>query len=285
MFYSRMISKVRKELENIGCFFSGEINFIKVKEDMMLFEAIDKGVSYLIKYYEFGDVNNLVNKYELLENIGIKTEEIVTYGDNVIVCENMEENYGYQLLKKSDLCNEDQVRKFARWCECFNVNERSSYPEFITLFMLDNIKTIVKKFNLYHNKFINYVIDNFNNIKMKYEKVNKSIILGGFVDNILFCEEKCDFIVCSVNNIFLGSRYEFVCNLLEIIDEKYKSIFYEEFGQIKKEDQIIGEVVGCISNLYIYSKCNANSNKVKKYLDMICDNKMIEMARTIVEWY
>ena len=100
-------------------------------------------------------MDNLIQKYKLLENMGIKTEEIITYSDNVIVCRDMQENCGYQLLKKGDLCSEEQVRKFAGWCKCINVNENDSYLKDTSLFILDNIKTVVEKFNVYHNKVIN----------------------------------------------------------------------------------------------------------------------------------
>ena len=286
MFCSRMVSKVRKELENIGCFFYCEINFLKVKDDVMFFEVNDKEDTYLIRYYEGGGVNYLIQKYTLLKNLGIKTEEIVTFSDNVVVCCNMQEKFGYKLLKKEDLYNEDQIRKLAKWCKKFNAMENDCYLEVESVFILKNIKMIIEKFNLHHNKVMNYVVENFNNIKMKYDKLNKSIILGDFfIDSVLFCEEACDFCVCGISDVFIVSRYEFMCVFLEIINEKYKSVFIDEFKEVTQEEQIIGEFIGCITGLYLCGKYNIMSHKAKKYLDLICDKKMLEMARAIVEWY
>jgi len=284
MFRARLIGKVRKELNNLNFSKDGEIEIIKIKENSCLLRFENDECSYVVYYYEQGHVKEKIDKQFILEKYGIETG-IISYSDYIVVCKDYENHVGYRRAILSDVNNEKFVRSLAKWYKKLHSIKNENIVDFCDFFTLKNIKLLVTKLNLKENRFIKYVMDNFDNIKGKVSKVDKCMIVGRFsFEDIIVSKDNNLVFVSNLENLSNGFAFVDIDFVLEIIGKNHKDKFMEEYGNFNEDEIVINKVVGCVVNLYIASKSEIFPKWAKVYLNMINSEDLVNSAITLVEW-
>jgi hypothetical protein len=135
------------------------------------------------------------------------------------------------------------------------------------------------------NKFLEYICQNFDNIKLKLERSCTSLIAPCIsLENIVVSKENYDLFVTRIEDMFKGFSLVDFEWILEEIEDEYKFIFFEEYGYVSDDERILNEVVGSIINLIIASKSQVFPKWGKKYLNKINDEGLLKKAITLVQW-
>lgn len=287
MFVAMMIGKVKRELESIGFVVSGEIRFIKSKEnDVYVFIMEDDESSYLIKYYEHGGVRDFISKYSCLVNNGIKVGKILGFNDNVVIEIDYQNSGLYRKVKEEDLVDENTVKNIAKLCKSFQVKNEIELDNYNNFFNIGSIGRIVSKFNLHNNKLLNYIISNFDNINLKLNRLCKGVVFPRVSkDNLIISKDRNEVFLTNLDDVVYGYRYSGVKVFLDMFEDREKEIFINEYGKISEDEIMIDRVVDCIINLYFASNLQKLPLCHKKYLDEICSEELVLIARSVVEWY
>ena len=285
MFIARLIGEVRKELNKLGPKFSGELQVVKIKEGVKIFRLENEETSYIVKYYDDIDMQRILSNLQTLLISGIKID-VVASTDNVLISEDYEMHLGYRRLTQEDLNDEEIVKNIARWYKIFHLVCIDDVYDYNNYFSLRNINTIIETLNLKRNAFFSYIIANFDNIKLKLNRIKKTVLYRNFsLENVMISCDNSDLFFTGLDTIYIGYRYNDIDNVLENIDKKYHPIFMQEYGTVSDDEIIINEVVGTVISLYFATKEKIFPLWGKKYLEKINDKKILETAKAVVNWY
>lgn len=285
MFLARLISEVRKELNNMSFAFNCEIEVIKTEKNKSVFRFEDDNQSYIVEYYYEGNIKDIVDKQLQLEKYGIKTG-ILFYSEKIIIYKDYERSGIYRTANNDDLNDENFIVSLAKWYKKIHSIRGlvlSSYSEFFTL---NNISKLVENFNLHDSFFFKYVISNFNNIKLKLERINKCPICGELsLQNIIVSKNNMDFFVIKLDNLCEGFSGVDISYCLSIIDEKFRELFLNVYGEIGEDELILNEILSVILALKNFDGNLKSQEYLNKYLRLINSGKLLERVKSLVEWY
>ena len=189
MFTSKIISSVKKELEKIN-FKYDDIFLIKIKNDKYILEICEDESSYLVIYSEKNTKKYLDNYLLLIEN-GVKMADIINHTESLIVFEN---NVSYRFVG-NEIMNDTLVNVLKDWYESVHEVNVNCFEDYNNCFNLSNIKTMMNKLNLYNNQAMCYIYSNFDNIKLKLDRLTKGILY--------FCSSLNNSPLLTFSNIFL----------------------------------------------------------------------------------
>lgn len=280
--FSSMVAKVWKELELIGFSVAGELSLVKMENNIWVFRLEENDESYLVKYYEVNDVRKIVEFCKELENLGIVSSFVVGNSNKIIVYKELTNCWR---ISEDDLKKEGVIEKLGKWYRTIHSVSNLSVDNYNDYFSLNSIKVIVEKFNLGRNPAIMYIYSNFDNIKLKLERLEKSVLYGKFsLEDVMVSSSEGVFIL-NFDNLMYGYRSADLNLVLESMDEKQGRKFLKAYGEVSKDELIIGKVVGCVINLYLASKEKRFPSWGRKSLEMVNDGKLLELAKILVEWY
>lgn len=286
MFLAIITSKVRKELEIIGFNDYQGIEFVKLKQGIYFFRVLKGNTFYMIRYYEEGKADLIANDYKRLENIGINVVEITAFSKYIIVTNDFEENGSFLRLNNVDFVDEDMVRKLADLCKSLFVYNENGFNNLNEYFSVGTIGVISKKMNIKNNKVFNYILENFDNIISKFDRLDKSIVfLGISRENLIFNKQTNSIFIDVVDEVFVGYRYMSVVMFLNMLDSDLKSAFLNECSVVKEEEILLNELMSCIFNLYRVCKGEKITDFTNKCLEKLNSDDMLDVVRNIVEWH
>ena len=285
MFLAMLISRVRKEMHRLGFEVAGDLDVIKVNDNVCLLRLENESESYLIRYYENGQLEEEVSRRLKLEKFGIKTG-VLHYSNRMIICSDYQLSWFYRIASEADLSSELFVRNLARWYKNLHSIKSLGFKRYEDYFTVSNVKLVVDKYNLKGNAFFEYILNNFDNIKLKLSRLENNVICSGFsLENVAVSKETGKIIVTELTDLCEGNREVDIAFALSIIDEKLHWAFKEEYGDVSKDEIIINEIVGCIVDLYLANLNNRFDERVKMCLRMINNEILLEKVKTLVEWY
>lgn len=287
MFIARLISKVRKELNLLGFLVEGELEIVEYNDDFCLVNLENNDECFYIKYYDDGISASFIKNIKKLESYGIKLE-VVGYSNKIAIYRDFSKDGFYRRVNKEDFKDREFIVNLAKWYKKIHSIDLNDF-EFegnCDLFSLENICDMERKLGLINFPFLNNVKRNFENIKLKYERLNKCIVVGGVVlDELYINKNDGTIMVNNFNNLFKGNRCFDIASVLSLLDCVNKEIFLEEYGQIKKEEFICCDVVGCVINLIFASKCKCFPAWTGGVLRKVQSKEMLENVNLLVNWY
>ena len=285
MFSAKLISDIKKELNKISFNINGEFDVLKVKDDFALISFETENACYLIEYYEDGkDIIN-VDAISQLENNGINIG-IEGIGDRIIIYKDFVNSGFYRYINDKDFEDEIVVRKLARWYKNIHSIKGESLADYYVFFDMAVIREMMVKLRVENNVFLRYVIKNFDNIKLKLERLSKCFVYGkNVIENLVVSKEKGALFVERVINFSKGNRAVDIAFVLSEINDCMRSVFMEEYGTVSEEEFLINDVVGCVIALCKASKESFFPSWAKDYLSLINDEELFKKVKTLVEWF
>ena len=286
MFLAIITSKVRKELKSIGFDRYQGLEFTKSKGGIYFYKLIKDGKDYVVRFYEDGTAAEIADNHKKLENIGIRVIEIITYSKFIVVTKDFEENRDCYRLNKTDLLDENIVKKLACFCKSLCCCGEGVFCDLNKNFSIGTIGVISKNMNIKNSKVLNYILEHFDNILNKLNKLDKSVVLLGMSrENLFFDEDQNLIFLDVVGEVCEGCRYMAVELFLNMLEENMKNVFLSEVGSVKEEEILFAELMWCIFGLNRF----CNSGKVNDFavhcLEKINSNDMLDAVMNIVEWH
>ena len=286
MFTSMILSKVKKELENTQFRYVDDIMLVKVYDDEYVLRLYKEDKSYVLRYRENGFDKEFLCKYSLLGKYGINTVNYIVENNNMIIFEDVCDVNGYRSANKDDLNNFKIVESLAIWYKklhSLSVDYCSCYVDYFTK---ENIEMIMNNLNFKKDKTIRYIYDNFDNIKLKQSRLNKSLLYGSFcLENLVVFDASLDVFMVDFDGVCFGNPYSDLKSVFEVLSEDGRKVFMDTYGDIKEDEIIIDYVVSNVEKLYLASKDSVFPDWAKDSLATVVDGTLLEYAKNLVEWY
>ena len=286
MFTRMIISKVKKELERVGFECDSDVMLIKVYENKYLLKVFNEDKSYVVEFYENEADNKKYYNLSVMEKYGIESLPYYVNDPKIFVYKDIDGLSDYRFANKDDLENEKVIKGMAKWYKKLHECNGDFCKDLCELFSLNNIKEVMEKLKLNNNKAMCYICDNFKNIKLKIDRLNKCFVCGGFSLQSLVIS--CDYEKVFINdfsNVSLGYRYLDLRSVLCNLEDREKEIFLKEYGIIKDDEIIIDKVFSVILTLIMSINNSSLSFLDREVVDCISNGKLYEWARSLVEWY
>lgn len=286
MFASMILSKVKKALENTQFKYADDIMLVKVCDDEYILRLYKDNRVYILRYRENGFDKATLYKYSLLGKYGIDTINYIVENDNIIIYEDVYMMEGYRMANEDDLDNPKIIESLAVWYRKLHEFSEGCDSCFVDYFTKDNLEEIMDKLNFKRDKTLCYIYDNFENIKLKYSRLNKCLLYGAFcLENLVVLENSSKVFMINFDGVSLGNRYSDLKSVFEVLNEDKIKAFMENYGEVKEDEIIVDYVVSNVERLYLASKESHFPDYAKDSLASVADGTLLEYAKNLVEWY
>lgn len=283
MFARKIINEVKGELRKIN-FKVDELFVLKIEEDKCLLNALEGDRSYIVHYYE-GGCSNIVNRYDEFTKYGIKLVEHVASTDKIIIYLDIDCCEEYRRITKDDLRDERIVISIAKLMKnVHRINDLLlvNYSEY---FSLNNLIYIMEKFNLKKDPCLCYIYDNFSNIKLKLDRLDKGAIIDELeFENLVVSKENHEVLLSNVVNVKSAYLYKDVADFLKYIDKGFHEVFIKSSGNFSDIDKVIDYVVSTIVELYLYAINESKCTYINDYIKRISSGELLKFSKSLVEW-
>lgn len=284
VFWPILVSLVRKELKKANFDIDGELEVLKIVDDYGVLRLESEDDCYIVKYYFNGNVSSKVSFIKQLENNGIEVG-LVLYTNKIIVYKDYIRSGFFRMVEERDLKNKDFICKLAKWYKKFHSINIEGLECFKDCFNVDNIRKIIKNYNLNNNCFFQYVCRNFDNISLKIKRSKSCVIYGKVsLKNIVISKDNSKIIFVDFDGIYEGFIFDDVKNVFLLIPEDFRQTFIDEYGEIDDQQAVVSEIVKCVSILSADSDKN-NHSDIGDCLDMVNSESFFNNIKTLVEWY
>jgi hypothetical protein len=283
---SKLISKVKSLLVKYG-FDVSNCDFRVSKINKNYFEIIiDKGErNFWAACFENGDGLDKMAYYMEMEKVGTNTA-VVLCKNELVVIENEKMSTNYRSLSKCDLLDETVVTNIAEYFKKLHQCDVAIFDKSLEKFSLSNVLKIRDKYDLYNNKYMNFLIDNFDYIYKKSIGYFRFVCSG-------FCS--LDYFNISLENkgIFYNNVVDYCCfsriNDLEIfcsfLDENMKEKFWMVYGEIDDIENKTVHSLKAIINLCKYCDLDNCLSICKDDFKEICNDNIFYELVDLVNWY
>lgn len=277
-------SKVRKELEKLNFQINGELMPYKVCGDIWFLKIYEENKSYVVKYDDSNQCKFDKEK-ELLEKYGIKTIQYVVCGSNIILYEDIEQSEKYRFANKDDLNNDKVIFKLAKWYKLLHdiKNNSNNICDYFTLF---NLKQTMKKLNVVNNEAFMYICNNYDNIKLKIDRLQKCFVYGGFsLENVVVSKDFDELFMINFDNKKYGYRYFDIKEILLQLNQEKKNVFIKNYGKINEDEIAVDNFLSTYLKLYFAAEESVFPSCARKEIDSLYDGKFLKCVKSLVEWY
>lgn len=262
-----------------------ELEVIKVGDFYSLIRMETDEDIFIVKYYEKGDTQQFVAVLNKIESAGIMTG-LVKFSNKIIVSKDFTKLGFYRCVIKEDFKNLDFVRELARLYRKLHSVEEDSIRNLKDNFCLKNIINLVKEYHLENNELFKYIIKNFDNLKLKVDRVKPCLVVSPLsIENIAICKDESHLLICNLDSIHVGFRAEDLENVFSILDKELITCFEAAYGKVKEDEYIINDIVMCVDKLFVAKRDNLMLSEISKYLEMINSTRLLDNIKILVEWY
>lgn len=285
VFSTKIVRSVREMLKSIGFQYNGELNLLKMSEDIFFLTLDDGQNRYLIEYSENGLLDKKYNNKCLLENNGINTG-LITGSKFIIVYHDYLFGDSYRTAEFKDLENKRFIKSVAKWYKKLNEIKGLSAIKYVDYFSVENINQTKRDFNLLNNNFIEYVEKHFDNIKLKFDRLNPCFVIPDIsIGNIVVSKENPDLIIVDFNELYIGNKTMNIEKIVSYLNGEMKNVFCEEYGFVNEDESIANDVVMNFVKLFLIKDKYNCDKEIKECLKNITSEKMYEKANVLVNWY
>lgn len=285
MFVRKVLNEVKNVLAKNGILCDGDLILVKVENELMMFNCSNGDDNYIVRYYSGEEGKEIVSKYLLMEKYGIsKCCYIVE--NNMVVYKDFSDNGNLRVVDEFDLDNERVVEGIALLLKKIHSLRSADCLKYDDYFTKENLEKIMNKFSLCKDEALLYVYNNFDNIRLKFERASKTFILGGFsLERLVFCEDDNSVFVSDYDALKVGLRGEDLISILSLLKEEKRDVFKKAYGSVDEGELLVSYIVKIISNLYLACLEKEFPYWVKESLDCLCSGDFLQKAKLLVEWY
>ncbi len=282
MLVNKIISKVRNELMNQGVELDCEMMVMEVRNNVWALKG-EKGKSSYIFRYDDNDVGEefLRKNEDLMVKYGIKKPVCLWKSERLVVYDDSRE---YRMLKQEDLGSREVIVGLAKLYKGIHSIEEGEAEEYSCLFSLSSVSKVREVLDLKSNKVLFEIYKNFDNIKLKLDRVKKCLNVGFSLGNILVSKDN-EVFLWGLEEFCLGYRFLDVKLILQCLDDFGRELFLGEYGDISEEEELLDEVVSCVVDMDRFLNNEIGFEKCNKILSKINSDDMYRKVKCFVEWY
>lgn len=285
MFMTRIISKVRKELENLNFYKDGNLEIIKIKEELCVLILETDDFSYILKYSENGGFLKCVDVLNELKKGNIETG-VINISDKLIIFNDYYKNPFYRMIREDDLKNEAFVLAMADWYNRFHDIKVCGCDKLLKAFSLKNITFIMKKYNLEKDLYFRYVVNNFNNIMLKLERVLPCIVWGDFLsEDIVVSNDFKNIIVLGIEKFDIGYKFFDIEKVLENFGKEMQIYFKNNYVLLNDDEVVLFKAIGDLLKWCISIENKEFNEVFVKNFTFSNNMNFLDWSKNLVEWY
>lgn len=256
-----MIDKVLKEMR------IDYINksLIQTKDGVSVYRINCVNQSYVLKYFMNEEYRREIDNYIMLNNLGIKTIQLVAYTKEAILMEDIGISEKYRLAIQSDMEDPIVCSALATWYQNLHIkgydyikNYGSNMYMEADYFTLENIEYIKNKTNTMNNYVWKIIDENYEHIVRFLNETKKTITYNDFYyTNMIVAKDKSEAFMFDYNLLGKGYAASDIKNVTVALSEDGKEAFVGGYGKVDKVEVILHEVIGTVATLFM--ACNKES--------------------------
>jgi hypothetical protein len=250
------INEIYKELVNLGLSDTKEIvlHEIRHKAGISLYKVTYKNNHYVLKYFVKVEDRREIKNYSVLNKANIPTIKVIASTNRALLLEDLNHSNHYRLGVSSDLSDVEVAKALAVWyIKLHNIrlpeNYENHYQE-TAVITRENIEFIKNKSNTSDNKIWDLILDNFELILDKVNKLEKTLTYNDFYwTNLAVSKDKKEAIMFDYNLLGVSYRYSDFRNVCSSLQAGAREVFIKEYGAINETEAIIDAGLAILINL------------------------------------
>ena len=284
MLLRMIISNVRSELNKIN-FKVDDIYVEKITDNRSFLNASKGEEKFFIEYYNEGCFS-VLERYKEFTKYGIKMVEILAFTDKIIIRPDMSDNSTYRRIEKHDFMGENVVFSVAKLYKSLADIQDINLYDYNNLFNKNNLKFVMNYYKWNSDKTMGYIYDNFDNIKLKLDRLQKGVILKKLdLNNLVVSKENNEVYLFNFMDLERCYCYKSVREILGYIDDKYRDDFIKQIGDFTYTDELVDYIVTSVIELYLYASNKNSYGNIGDYIESVSNGRLLESCKSLVEWY
>lgn len=284
MLLRMIISNVRNELNKIN-FKIDDLYVEKINDNMSFLNASKGEDRFFIEYYNEG-CSYILERYSEFTKYGINMVKILGFTDKIIIYPDVSDSSIYRRIEKYDFMDKTIVFSVAKLYKSLSDIKDMALFDYSDLFNKNSIKFVMSYFNWNNDKTMVYIYNNLDNIKLKLDRLNKGVIIKGFpLNNLVVSKENKEVYLFGLMNLERSYCYKSIREILNYIDYNNHNDFLNQIGGLTNTDKLVDYVVDSIMELYWYAVDKSTNENISDYIERVNSGKLLEICKTLVEWY
>lgn len=273
----KIIGEVKKELNSINFAFD-EISLLNMSDSVLVLSIEYRNDSYIINYYVDG-CKCVIDRYKEFTKNGIKMVNILAYTDKIIIYPDFYCGNEYRKLEKDDLKDDNIKNSMVKMCGDIFKIEGLLAMDYCDKFNKETLIYLMNKFDWSNNEGLCYIYTNFENIKLKLDRLEKGLVIKEFnVKNFVVSLENKEVFMYGMVDLEKAYLYRGVSDIYKIVGE-------EMFDGISDVDRIVDFIVRCVVDIYLYVTKEKNIDNINEYIERVVNGELYKKCKTLVEWY
>lgn len=187
--------------------------------------------TYIIKYFENTNYLREIEMYKVVNNLGIKTLDILCYGPNFLLMEDVDCSKEYRLATDEDLLDENVLKHLAEWYK--KLHEKGKNLDLSNFYDENDIitKENIEKLKLVLDcESVSFILDNLANIKKLHKSLTTTLVYNDFSSENLIVGNDVAFLY-DYNFLGRGYVYADIQNVLSALSDDKKQVFLKFYGE------------------------------------------------------
>lgn len=253
-----MIDKVLKEMR------IDYINksLIQTKDGVSVYRINCENQSYVLKYFMNEEYRREIDNYIMLNNLGIKTIQLIAYTKEAILMEDIGISEKYRLAIQSDMEDPIVCNALATWYKNLHIKGYDYIKKYgsnmymeADYFTLENIEYIKNKTNTMNNYVWKIIDENYEHIVRFLNETKKTITYNDFYyTNMIVAKDKSEVFMFDYNLLGKGYVASDIKNVTVALSEDGKEAFVDGYGKVDKVEVLLHEVIGTVATLFMACK-------------------------------
>lgn len=269
-----VLKEVKKELDKMEINYE-DVILEKINGEVYFYKCYCEDKDYIVKYYNCDNYNEILDRYKVVEKSGIVPICFVV-GNRVVIYDGLCDSYNYRFMEEKDFECEEIVENIKAWnnkiSSLFEVEEQE-------LFSKNNLIKIMTKFNLFNNETFVYIYNNFDNIKLKVDRLVKTIFITNFsLDTLVICKNSKKVFGVSFDRFYVGNEISFLEELLDYFKGKEIGCLFKGYDAFSEEEKTASFIHQAFLDLYY-------CRNLKGSFGEIGFGPLLENCKRLVEWF
>lgn len=228
-----------QELQNILGEKIIKIEEIRNKDGVSVSRIFYGDKTCVLKYFENKKFIREIDMYKFVKNLGIKTLQILHYGENYILMEDINASNEYRLAVEGDLKDNNVLKNLAHWYR--DLHQKGKMCDLKNLYDENDVITIenIKKLATFlEEKDIDFLLKNYSKFINIKNQLTYTLTYNDFAYENLIVGENTAFMY-DYNFLGKGYLYADIQNVLSMLDDEKKEYFLKCYGEKFNDLEVI----------------------------------------------
>lgn len=235
----------------------GEIELIRTKDGISLFQVCNSQAKYVLKIFENQEFSREIDIYHLLHEFGLPTIPLIACSEDAILLEDLKASPNLRLASEEDLASPQIATRLADWyqklhaidLEVLKLRGLKFYSE-LDYFSFANINELITFLGSKTPPTIIEIKNHFSEINQKLLSIRKCLTYNDFYfTNMAVAKDNSLALMFDYNLLGLGFSAMDMRNVTSSLSEKAGKAFLEAYGQVDSKETLLNEIISPIIGL------------------------------------